>query len=37
MSLPEHVRRKDTPVQPLRLDSYDQLTTDNGDHEHENH
>ncbi|MBF8179144.1 IS21 family transposase [Herminiimonas contaminans] len=23
--LPEHVRRKDTPVQPHRLDSYDQL------------
>jgi transposase len=37
MSLPEHVRRKDTPVQPHRLDSYDQLTTDNGDHEPENH
>ena len=37
MSLPEHVRRKDTPVQPHRLDSYDQLTTDNDDHEHEDH
>jgi hypothetical protein len=24
-------------VQPHRLDSYDQLTTDNGDHEPENH
>lgn len=26
MDLPEHVRRKDTPVQPHRLDTYDQLT-----------
>jgi transposase len=26
MELPEHVRRKDMPVQPHRLDTYDQLT-----------
>jgi hypothetical protein len=26
ISLPEHVQRRDTPVQPHRLESYDQLT-----------
>ncbi|RQR45930.1 IS21 family transposase [Burkholderia sp. Bp9126] len=31
MNLPEHVRRKDTPVQPHRLDTYDQLTAEKKD------
>ncbi|MGC3030295.1 hypothetical protein ACPUER_35115 [Burkholderia sp. DN3021] len=31
MNLPEHVRRKDTPVQPHRLDTYDQLTAEEKD------
>jgi hypothetical protein len=31
VNLPEHVRRKDSPVQPHRLDSYDQLTTRDDD------
>ncbi|KAI3603369.1 Mobile element protein [Cupriavidus necator H850] len=31
MELPEHVRRKDTPVQPHRLDTYDQLTRSRDD------
>ena len=26
--LPQHVKQKDTPVQPHRLDTYDQLTND---------
>ncbi|WFN14878.1 hypothetical protein [Burkholderia contaminans] len=36
MNLPEHVQSKDTPVQPHRLDTYDQLTAeekDDVDHE----
>lgn len=37
MTLPEHVRRKDTPVQPHRLDTYDQLTTADDDNESEPH
>ena len=31
MNLPEHVRRKDAPVQPHRLDTYDQLTAEKKD------
>ncbi|WP_232515312.1 IS21 family transposase, partial [Burkholderia ambifaria] len=31
MNLPEHVQRKDTPVQPHRLDTYDQLTAEEKD------
>jgi hypothetical protein len=31
INLPEHVRRKDAPVQPHRLDTYDQLTREEGD------
>jgi transposase len=31
VNLPEHVRRKDSPVQPHRLDTYDQLTTRDDD------
>jgi hypothetical protein len=31
MNLPEHVRRKDAPVQPHRLDTYDQLTAEEED------
>lgn len=33
--LPEHVRRKDTPVRPHRLDSYDQLSKGANDDEQE--
>ena len=33
--LPEHVRRKDTPVRPHRLDSYDQLGKGANDDEQE--
>jgi hypothetical protein len=32
-NLPEHVRRKDEPVQPHRLESYDQLTSGDNDDE----
>lgn len=35
MKLPEHVRRKDAPVQPHRLDTYDQLTAEDDDIESE--
>lgn len=31
VDLPEHVRRKDSPVQPHRLDTYDQLITEEDD------
>jgi transposase len=31
INLPEHVRRKDAPVQPHRLDTYDQLTAEEDD------
>ncbi|WP_256990761.1 hypothetical protein [Burkholderia sp. HI2714] len=31
INLPEHVRNKDSPVQPHRLDTYDQLSTGNRD------
>jgi hypothetical protein len=31
MNLPEHVRRKDAPVQPHRLDTYGQLTAEEED------
>ncbi len=37
MNLPEHVRRKDTPVQPHRLDTYDQLSAKDDDTEPEHH
>ncbi|KAI3605779.1 Mobile element protein (plasmid) [Cupriavidus necator H850] len=37
LHLPEHVQRKDTPVQPHRLDTYDQLMTGDDDHEHSHH
>jgi transposase len=35
MKLPEHVRRKDTPVQPHSLQTYDQLTAEDDDIEPE--
>lgn len=37
MNLPEHVRRKDTPVQPHRLATYDQLSAEDDDTEPEQH